>query len=70
MVYYTTLPFCFSIKCSAYSASSSLVELRQSCPNDGSALREYAELHHEEIQLSDEIKRIKSGIAKFEQAIL
>jgi hypothetical protein len=45
-----------------------VLELRQSCPNDGSALREYAELHHEDIRLSDEIKRIKSGIAKFEQA--
>lgn len=47
--------------------STSLEQYMQSCPNDGSALREYAELHHEDIQLSDEIKRIKSGIAKFEQ---
>ena len=61
--YYTTL--LFFVKC---SASCLVLELRQSCPNDGSALREYAELHHEDIRLSDEIKRIKSGIAKFEQA--
>ena len=42
---------------------------RQICPNDGIALREFAQLHHEEIHLSDEIKRMKSDIAKVEQAV-
>jgi len=47
--------------------STSLEQYLQICPNDGIALREFAQLHHEEIQLSDEIKRMKSDIAKVEQ---